>query len=192
MHSWNALYVRGDAGFRLWWTDLITLAIAAAIAACVWTWPLRPGYAVATVVGHFFLFCNITRARPRDELLWALSYSALGVWLVGGGRLDWLELLGVIAPLTIAQTLSGSRAPTTAASRTPGSDAARPVARSVAPSGRGPRRAKPPSPADDRVPCWRRAATPTLRPAAPIAARRPAGRCRRDRPAPQLTSATRR
>ncbi|MCA9689339.1 MAG: hypothetical protein KC636_06990 [Myxococcales bacterium] len=106
MHSWNALYVRGDAGFRLWWTDLITLAIAAAIAACVWTWPLRPGYAVATVVGHFFLFCNVTRARPRDELLWALSYSALGVWLVGGGRLDWLELLGVIAPLTIAQTLS--------------------------------------------------------------------------------------
>ena len=33
-----------------------------------------------TVTAHFFLFCNVTRMRGAFELLWAVSYAALGLW----------------------------------------------------------------------------------------------------------------
>ncbi len=111
MSSRNAIYVRGPTGFRLWWTDLLVLILAALLAAWCWDFPLGPGAAILTVVGHYFLFCNVTRMRGLYELVWALSYSALGVWLVGGGRLVWWEMTLVIMPVTIALTIAEAQSP---------------------------------------------------------------------------------
>ncbi len=102
----NKLYApRRGRGFRLWWSDLLIFGLTIPLAAYTWSAPLRPGVAIATVVGHYFLFCNITRMRGLYELIWALSYSALSVWLVGAGLLEWPDMTGVIAPLTIALTV---------------------------------------------------------------------------------------
>ena len=102
----NKLYApRCGRGFRLWWSDLLIFALTLPLAAYTWSAPLRPGVAIATVVAHYFLFCNITRMRGLYELIWALSYSALSVWLVGTGLLEWPDMTGVIAPLTIALTV---------------------------------------------------------------------------------------
>ncbi|MCB9752338.1 MAG: hypothetical protein H6713_20480 [Myxococcales bacterium] len=107
----NALFVRGDRGFRLWWSDLFILGLTVPLALATWSTPLRPGVAIATVVAHYFLFCNITRMRGLFELLWALSYSALSVWLVGSGLLTWPGMTAVILPLTISLTIAEVTSP---------------------------------------------------------------------------------
>lgn len=79
--GWVGLH--GHPGFRFWWTDAVTLGIAAAL-----TWALRPVIAewsllIPLVVGHFFLFCNVFRVGTRRELAWTAVFLVNAfVWLI--------------------------------------------------------------------------------------------------------------
>lgn len=58
-------------GFRLSVVDGIVLVVG--LIASVALWPSLPivSVAIAVVVGHFFLFCNVFRVARLPELVWA-------------------------------------------------------------------------------------------------------------------------
>jgi hypothetical protein len=68
-----------NPGFRLSALDVVVLIIGLAgtvIAGSMVHWS---GFAIAFVVGHFFLFCNVFRVSRRLELLWAAVFVGLAV-----------------------------------------------------------------------------------------------------------------
>lgn len=65
-------------GFRISATDIAFIligAVAAAYAVQVEWWM---GAAIAFVIGHFFLFCNVLRAARPLELAWSGVFSGAG------------------------------------------------------------------------------------------------------------------
>jgi hypothetical protein len=59
-----------------------------------------PG-AIAIVVGHFFLFCNLVRMRRALELIWAIAFLAVALGRpLALGELRAAAALLAIAPLT--------------------------------------------------------------------------------------------
>ena len=58
-------------------------------------------WVIATVVGHFFLFCNVFLVRRSLELWWALFFVINTGWWLINGRSDWLPTLAWQAPVTI-------------------------------------------------------------------------------------------
>jgi len=75
-------------GFRLSKFDILIL-VSGTIASLVMmkdAWQL--GTAVAFVVLHFFLFCNVFRIPRRPELIWAAGFVTL-VTLSTGSLIPW-------------------------------------------------------------------------------------------------------
>ena len=58
------------------------------------------GSLVLTVVGHFFLFCNVFRVPTRLELTWAACFVANIASASLGGWLAWPTYLLVQLPVT--------------------------------------------------------------------------------------------
>ena len=81
-------------GFRLSAFDCVVLIVGAALAALVSTIHLAIGSAVAFVVLHFFLFCNILRMSRKLELIW----TALFIILAAGAfsqLISWALVFGL-------------------------------------------------------------------------------------------------
>jgi hypothetical protein len=85
-------------GFRLSVLDACVLAAGAATAVALATVVAWWGFAVAFVVAHFFLFCNVVRMARPLELAWA------GLFLALAGATIALEVPGW--PATIAASLA--------------------------------------------------------------------------------------
>ncbi|CAN5409388.1 hypothetical protein BH11PSE11_BH11PSE11_00120 [soil metagenome] len=64
-------------GFRISVTDIIVLMVGAIASACLAGIDLPLGLAIAFVVAHFFLFCNVIRMARRLELAWAAIFVGL-------------------------------------------------------------------------------------------------------------------
>lgn len=65
-------------GFRWSRADAAIVTVGAIAAASLWSrWPMASA-AIAFVLGHFFLFCNVFRIRRTPELVWAVTVVALG------------------------------------------------------------------------------------------------------------------
>ena len=79
--------------------DVLVLVIAGAAAAAVWRQPGAPGAIIVTVVGHFFVFCNVVRLRAALELAWAGTYVVVAAALLARGHDGWVAL-AAIAPVT--------------------------------------------------------------------------------------------
>jgi hypothetical protein len=97
----------GDAtfspGFRLSALDVIILVIGAGAAAGVASVDRWTGVAIAFVVAHFFLFCNILRMSRPLELAWAAVFSSLA--LCAGQKLmpwPWVFCISVGVTVIIA------------------------------------------------------------------------------------------
>ncbi len=76
----NALKAR-TWGFRFYATDaaVILAALGCVVALKRQGSPLW--WMLMTVVGHFFLFCNVVRLRRRFEITWALLFILnIGLW----------------------------------------------------------------------------------------------------------------
>ena len=69
------------------------------------------GIAVAFVVCHFFLFCNVLRMSRPPELVWAGVFMALAVVAVVTGALSWPVVLASSAALTVALAVRESHRP---------------------------------------------------------------------------------
>lgn len=92
-------------GFRFFGTDAVVLAVLAAAAIALRQIENPLWWILIVVAGHFFLFCNIVRIRPRFELIWAgLFIANIGVWL-WLGELGWIGVLGVQLPITLCLVL---------------------------------------------------------------------------------------
>lgn len=87
-------------GFRLSAIDICILIGGAIASAALWLQDTWIGLAVAFVVGHFFLFCNVLRMSRPVELLWA------GLFIVSAGGaafmvISWPVAFGISACATV-------------------------------------------------------------------------------------------
>ncbi|MGE3174576.1 MAG: hypothetical protein AB7O97_18235 [Planctomycetota bacterium] len=89
-------------GFRMSAQDALVLAASGTATAMLWPGHRPLAIAVAFVVLHFFLFCNVVRMARRLELVWAaaclaLLGASLGFGLLELARALWLTSMGTVA-----------------------------------------------------------------------------------------------
>ena len=100
-----------NPGFRISLLDACVLILGAVGSLIVGSFHLPVGVAIAFIVGHFFLFCNIIRMQRKLELVWAAFFCALvlaaGVWAL----LSWALVFMASACLTIVFTILTIRHP---------------------------------------------------------------------------------
>ncbi len=90
-------------GFRLSALDVVVLVvlvvggIASAYTMTVDRWF---GIAIAFVVLHFFLFCNVLRMSRPLELIWAGIFAGLAVAAISQNLLPWPVVFAVSSVVT--------------------------------------------------------------------------------------------
>lgn len=97
-------------GFRFSTLDAIVLVLGAAAAVAFALVDLWIGVAIAFVVLHFFLFCNILRMSRPLELLWATVFVVLAV-LATAKAIIWPIAFGVSLLTTIIAAIAEMRRP---------------------------------------------------------------------------------
>lgn len=100
-----------NPGFRLSVTDVIVLFIGAAASLALAMVDGWIAVAVAFVVVHFFLFCNVLRMSRPLELIWAGTFAALAMMVVTFNTLSWPTVFAACATLTIVLAVIESRRP---------------------------------------------------------------------------------
>jgi hypothetical protein len=98
-------------GFRLSKLDVAILIAGGAFALAVGLVNVWFGLAIAFVVGHFFLFCNVLRMSRPLELIWATVFGGLAVASAVFGLIGWPVVLGVAALLTVVLAAIEMRRP---------------------------------------------------------------------------------
>jgi hypothetical protein len=96
-----ALPDRADAGFRCSAGDEAVLTIAVVLAIAASWWSVDAAVVIATVVGHFFVFCNVVRLRRSFELAWAACYTTAAAILTALGAFHAGRLAFAIAPVSL-------------------------------------------------------------------------------------------
>ena len=76
-------------GFRLSTIDIVIITVAILSSAYFYTVAKPISYIIAFVVGHFFLFCNISRMSRLPELVWAVVFIVVSILAL---RFDLLSL----------------------------------------------------------------------------------------------------
>jgi hypothetical protein len=79
-------------GFRL---SLVDAAILAAGASTAMFAPRPLSIVVGTVVGHFFLFCNVFRMSRKPELVWATTFVLLAAATIAQSLPGWPWTVGI-------------------------------------------------------------------------------------------------
>jgi catechol 2,3-dioxygenase-like lactoylglutathione lyase family enzyme len=92
-------------GFRLSTLDVVILVVGAVAAVAVSTVDVWIGVAVAFVVAHFFLFCNVLRLSRPPELIWAACFAALAVAATARGAVTWPVAFAASVALTLVLAL---------------------------------------------------------------------------------------
>src|SRR4051812_38487682 len=98
-------------GFRLSAMDVVILIIGAAASVAVGFYEVWLGAAIAFVVGHFFLFCNILRMSRPMELIWAAVFAGLAIATITRGMPSWLVTFCISAMVTVLLAIVESRRP---------------------------------------------------------------------------------
>jgi hypothetical protein len=88
-------------GFRLSWTDVIILIVGGAASGYAMTMDRWLGVAIAFVVSHFFLFCNVLRMSRSLELIWAGVFTILAAATTCLSLLSWPIVFVLSAAMTI-------------------------------------------------------------------------------------------
>ena len=91
-------------GFRFSLADAGVIALGAAATWLLWE-PLGGAGGMAlllpVVLGHFFLFCNVFRARRGYELVWAAGFVVNLLAWQAAAAFGWGRVLLAQAPLTL-------------------------------------------------------------------------------------------
>jgi hypothetical protein len=98
-------------GFRLSATDVAVLVAGAAASAYATTLDRWLGVAVAFVVVHFFLFCNVLRMSRPLELTWAAVFAALAAGAASRGTPPWPVVFAVSSAVTAVVAFVETRRP---------------------------------------------------------------------------------
>ncbi|HEY1066742.1 MAG TPA: hypothetical protein VGE52_11555 [Pirellulales bacterium] len=78
-----------EPGFRLSAFDVVILLAGAAATAYFFAIDAWFGAAVAFVVAHFFLFCNVFRISRISELIWAGIFTSLAAGAISHQSPTW-------------------------------------------------------------------------------------------------------
>jgi hypothetical protein len=98
-------------GFRLSSTDVVVLLVGGALSAYFASVNMWLGVAIAFVVLHFFLFCNVLRMSRALELIWAGIFAGLTVAALSFRLFSWPVVLGISAVVTVAVAIVEARQP---------------------------------------------------------------------------------
>ena len=98
-------------GFRLSPLDILVLILGGLASAYAMTIDQWLGIAIAFVVLHFFLFCNILRMSRPLELLWAAIFTALAAAAISHDLLSWPAVFAVSSAVTAILALIEIRRP---------------------------------------------------------------------------------
>ena len=103
--------IRFQPGFRLSVVDVVVLIVGAIASAFIFTIDRWLGIAIAFVVIHFFLFCNVLRMSRPLELTWAAVFAALAIAMISLNALTWPIVFAISAMLTVVVAVIESRRP---------------------------------------------------------------------------------
>lgn len=92
---------RAEAGFRCSARDEAGLTAAALLATAASWYSVDAAIVIVTVVGHFFVFCNVVRLRRSFELTWAACYTAAAAVLTKLDAFHAGPLALAITPVTL-------------------------------------------------------------------------------------------
>jgi hypothetical protein len=98
-------------GFRLSALDVVILIVGGIASAYSMSIDRWLGIAIAFVVLHFFLFCNVLRMSRPLELIWAAIFAALAVATISWNLLSWPIVLAISSAVTIIVALIEMRRP---------------------------------------------------------------------------------
>lgn len=98
-------------GFRLSALDIVVLIIGSAASAYAMTFDRWFGIAIAFVVLHFFLFCNVLRMSRPLELIWAGVFAALAVATFSLNLLRSPAVFAISAGVTLIVAIIEARKP---------------------------------------------------------------------------------
>jgi len=98
-------------GFRLSALDVAVLVVGGSSSAYAATVDRWFGFAIAFVVLHFFLFCNVLRMSRPLELIWASIFAALAVATISQSILSWAVVFAVSSVVTVIVAFIETRRP---------------------------------------------------------------------------------
>lgn len=98
-------------GFRLSALDVVILIVGGAASAYAMTVDRWLGIAIAFVVLHFFLFCNVLRMSRPLELIWGGVFAALAVAAILLDLLSWLIVFVISSAVTVIVAFIETRRP---------------------------------------------------------------------------------
>ena len=98
-------------GFRLSILDIAVLVLGGAASAYSVSIDVWFGIAIAFVVLHFLLFCNVLRMSRPLELIWAGIFASLAVAAMSSGVLGWPVVFAASTFVTIVVVVIETRKP---------------------------------------------------------------------------------
>jgi hypothetical protein len=87
-------------GFRISKIDLLVLAIGLLLAGYCYPDSKVASLIIFFVVGHFFLFCNVTRMSRVPELIWSGIFLCFAGFSVSTGHPSWLITFSLSTSVT--------------------------------------------------------------------------------------------
>ena len=98
-------------GFRLSALDIVVLVVGGGASAYAMTVDRWFGIAIAFVVLHFFLFCNVLRMSRPLELIWAGVFAALAIAATSLDLLSWPAVFAISSAVTVIVAVVEVRRP---------------------------------------------------------------------------------
>jgi hypothetical protein len=86
--------------------DAAVLVLAGLVVWVSWNIHREFAFAVAFVVGHFFLFCNVLRIGRKHELIWAVLFAVDMLAAASFARWSWTT--GMLAQLPVTAWVLGA------------------------------------------------------------------------------------
>jgi hypothetical protein len=98
-------------GFRLSAIDVIVLVVGGVASTYAMTVDRGFGIAIAFIVLHFFLFCNMLRMSRPLELIWAGIFAALAIATISFDLLPWPAVFAISGAVTVVVAVIQVRRP---------------------------------------------------------------------------------
>ena len=77
-------------GFRISKIDILVLVVGSLSAGYCYPFSQVISLIIIFVIGHFFIFCNITRMSRVPELIWGGTFLLFAGFSVSTGQPSWL------------------------------------------------------------------------------------------------------
>jgi len=87
-------------GFRISVLDVVVLVIGILSSIWIAEFEVLFGFAIAFIILHFFLFCNVFRMARLLELVWAGFFVALAAVTILTSVLTWYVTISVSLAIT--------------------------------------------------------------------------------------------